>query len=218
MGLKLIDIPGDPNGATILLLHGFGASADDLYSLHEIYQEFPRPRWIFPEGPLEIPLFPGYIGRAWFPIDMEALEQGDLQKAEKAFPQDLKEARQHLERLIGELNIPRSKLLIGGFSQGAVLAIDTVLHGHERVGGLLIFSGTLICETEWSQLVPLHAKTPFFQSHGIRDNLLSLKKAEELTALLQKGGLEGNLHIFQGGHEIPPTILTKFKHFLSNIL
>lgn len=218
MGLKFLEMPGDPGGATILLLHGFGAHAEDLFSLSEVYCGTPRPRWLFPNGPLEIPFFPGYVGRAWFPIDMEALQQGDLQKVEKAFPHDLTEARLHLERLIGELDIPRSKLLIGGFSQGAVLAIDALLHGSEKARGLLIFSGTLICQAEWSRLAPLHAKTPFFQSHGIHDTLLPFKKAQEVAALLQKGGFEGKLHAFSGGHEIPQNVLTQLNQFLMSVL
>lgn len=210
-GLEVMEIAGDPGGATILLLHGFGANASDLISLNQVYLGHPRATWLFPNGPLEIPIAPGYSGRAWFPIDFESLRRDGI---EKAFPYQLDEARLRIERLITDLSIPRSKLIIGGFSQGAVLAVETALHGADRVAGLLIFSGTLVCEPSWRKLAHLHAKTPFFQSHGTEDSLLPIKRAEDLALLLQEGGLEGKLASFSGGHEIPHHILQQLSAFL----
>ncbi len=221
-GLDVLEIPGDENGATILLLHGFGANALDLASLHGVYRRRPRPTWIFPDAPLEIPIAPGYTGRAWFEIDFEGLQKAfqehNFEAVSKAFPPELTEARTQIESLIGELEVPRSKLIIGGFSQGAVLATETALHGNERMAGLLIFSGTVVCEPDWRKLSHLHAKTPFFQSHGLQDPLLPIKKAEELENLLLEGGLEGKLHSFKGGHEIPQLILLQLNAFLTNLL
>lgn len=194
----------------------------DLAGLSEVYQQPPRPTWLFPNGPLEIPIMPGYNGRAWFPIDIEALQtalqKGDFDAVANAFPAELADARQQVERLVGELDIPRSKLILGGFSQGAVLATETALHGMDRVAALLIFSGTLICEPKWRRLSHLHAKTPFFQSHGTNDNLLPMKKAEALEQLLLEGGLQGKLHRFNGGHEIPQTVQRELNAFLVNLL
>lgn len=221
-GLEVVELPGDPGGATILLLHGFGANAIDLFPLSGVFRQRPRPTWLFPDGPLEITIAPGYNGRAWFPIDFDALQsalQGkDLDVVASAFPEELGETRERVERLVGELNIPRSKLILGGFSQGAVLAVDTALHGRERVAALLIFSGTLIYEPVWRRLSHLHAQTPFFQSHGTHDPLLPLDRAKELERLLQEGGLKGNLHVFQGGHEIPGSILLQLNTFLKDHL
>jgi len=68
-GLEVVEIPGAPDGATIILFHGFGAGAMDLVPLSGVYKQRPRPTWLFPNGPLEIPIMPGYNGRAWFPVD-----------------------------------------------------------------------------------------------------------------------------------------------------
>jgi len=221
-GLDLIEVPGDTDSPVIMLLHGFGADAQDLFPLHEVFNLQPKPTWIFPNGPLEIPIMPGYNGRAWFPVDIEglqrALQEGKNEAVSNAFPPELTGARERIERLVGELNIPRSKLILGGFSQGAVLAVETALNGMDRMAGLLIFSGTLICESSWRRLSSLHAKTPFFQSHGTQDPLLPLKKAKDLEQLLLEGGLEGKLHIFKGGHEIPHSTLQQLSGFLQVLL
>lgn len=221
-GLDVLELPGDPDGATIVLFHGFGANAMDLVPLSGVFRQKPRPTWLFPNGPLEILFAPGFSGRAWFPVDIEALQSAlqinDFEAVAHAFPEELTQTRERVERLVGELYIPRSKLILGGFSQGAVLAVETALHGMERVAALLIFSGTLICEPIWRRLSHLHPKTPFFQSHGTDDPLLPLKKAQELETLLLEGGLEGKLHIFKGGHEIPQSILIQLSAFLNNLL
>ncbi len=209
-GLDVVEVRGDPGGAVIILLHGFGASAMDLVSLANLFQQSPRPTWLFPNGPLEISFAPGYSGRAWFPIDF-----GNLSNP---FPDELNEPREHIERLIGELAVPRSKLILGGYSQGAILAVETALHGMDPVAALVILSGTLTCEPNWRRLSHLHAKTSFFQSHGINDPLLSLQNAEDLSSLLQEGGLKGEFHRFNGGHEIPQAILDQLTAFLKGVL
>lgn len=221
-GLDVTELPGDPDGATILLLHGFGANSMDLFPLSGVYRQTPRPTWLFPNAPLTIPGFPGDQSRAWFPLDIEIMQRAirtqDFQVVKNAFPSDLRESRTQIERLVGELDIPFSKLIIGGFSQGAVLATETLLHGRERAGGLLIFSGTLVFEPDWRKLSTLHAKTPFFQSHGLYDPLLPIEQAQKLEQVLLEGGLKGKLRIFKGGHEIPSGILGQLQQFLSHLL
>lgn len=221
-GLEVIEVTGDPDGATIILFHGFGSSSMDLVPLSGVFQGSPAPTWLFPNGPLEIPIMPGHNGRAWFPVDMQALQtalqMGDYDSVANAFPGELDDARLQIERLIIELKVPRSKLILGGFSQGAVLAIESALHGMDRLAALLIFSGTLICEPNWRRLSHLHSGTPFFQSHGIDDPILPMKKAENLERLLLDGGLRGNLHKFDGGHSIPQSILSHFNSFLLKLL
>lgn len=216
--LELLEVPGEPGGVNIILFHGFGSDAFDLLSLSKICQKKPRPTWYFPRGPLEIPFSAHYVGRAWFPIDSDALHRALREKRydeiDQAFPTELSTARMIGERLIGELDIPRSKLILGGFSQGAIFAVDLALHAPDRCAGLLILSGTIMHATGWKQLAHLHAQTPFFQSHGEQDAVLPFEKGIELEKLLIESGWKGKLHRFPGGHEIPHSILIQLHHFL----
>lgn len=215
-GLDVIEVPGDPEGNSIIFFHGFGADGFDLFPISQIHKESPRPTWFFPHGPLEIPIQPGYVGKAWFPINFEALKVAykDSKVVSSAFPTDLSEPRSIAERLIKELDIPRSKLILGGFSQGAVLATDVALNGKEKIKGLVILSGTLVNEKIWGPLAKEQAGTSFFQSHGIEDTLLPIDRAKDLESLLLENGWQGELHAFRGGHEIPQAILLKMFQFL----
>lgn len=221
-GLELLEVPGDEGAGGVLCLHGYGADAEDLLTLSEVYAPDPkqalRPTWFFPNGPLSIPQ---YAGRAWFHIDMERLlhlmAQGH-REIEVTFPQELTEIRTQLEQLILDLQLPPHKLFIGGFSQGAVLATEVALHAFEKLAGLMIFSGTLIHRALWQRLAPLHAGMPFFQSHGDRDPILPLEEARELSKLLTASGLKGELFTFSGGHTIPREVITHLHHFLKQNL
>lgn len=214
--LDILESAGDPKLVTIILLHGFGANGYDLASLSSLY---PEASWIFPHAPHRLPFTEE--GRAWFPVDIPRLSQAMREKrfdeVSKSFPPEISEARATLETLIHALNVPKEKIILGGFSQGAVLATETLLSSSQKMQGLLIFSGTLINESGWRKQAVHHAHTPFFQSHGSLDPLLPLQKAEELETLLLTGGLQGKLHSFHGGHEIPPLILQRTSTFLKDL-
>ncbi len=204
------------------MFHGYGADAYDLLPLHRVYTSPPKPTWFFPTGPLKIQLAPGFEGHAWFPVDIQALQQviheGRPEKIIEAFPPDLSESRLFAEQLIAELNIPLSKLILGGFSQGAMLATELVLQAPVNSAGLVILSGSLIHEKTWRKVAPLRAGMPFFQSHGEHDPLLPLSHAKKLEALLLQSGLKGHLRVFSGGHEIPPSILVQLREFFTTYL
>lgn len=218
-GIDILEKPGNPDQGTIILLHGFGADAYDLASLADAYE---GPTWIFPQGPLEITFSAGLTGRAWFPVNIELLSRTVQEKrfddVFKAFPPELNGARDCVEALLANLDVPRSQVVLGGFSQGAILAVETLLHSPLKCGGLVIFSGALINESAWRRSAPLHGATPFFQSHGTHDPLLPLPNAQALTNLLQESGLRGQLHTFAGGHDIPPSIIRQLSTFLQHLM
>ena len=108
-------------------------------------------------------------------------------------------------------------MILGGFSQGAVVATEMALQAKKNIAGLMILSGTLINEKAWSSLCTSKKGLPFFQSHGKSDPLLPYKRAERLESILEKGGLVGSLNGFSGGHEIPPATLEQMRSFLNSI-
>jgi phospholipase/carboxylesterase len=222
LGLEVLEIPGDPGGASIILFHGFGADAYDLVALSQVYKGSPKPTWYFPNAPMEIQIAPGHTGRAWFEIDIERLKnllhEGEKSQTHTAFPSDFSQIRRMGEQLIAELNIPLSKLFLGGFSQGAILAVDLGLNLFDKVAGLLLFSGTLVHAESTGKLAHQHAGLSFFQSHGINDPILPIEGARALEKVLLEGGMKGKLHTFQGGHEIPHKIIVEFHRYLTDKL
>lgn len=217
-GLNVLEVPGEPSAPSIILFHGFGADANDLLPLSQVYRQRPRPTWLFPNGPLEIPIGQHMMGRSWFDINLALIQRcvqtNAVDALSDAFPQDLNGIRQKVLNLIAELHIPLSNLFLGGFSQGAMLATDVALHLQQNVKGLIVLSGMVVNSMQWLELAPNHAGMHFFQSHGTYDPILPFAKAKELEALLLKAKLQGTLHEFAGGHDIRQSILLKLQHFL----
>src|SRR6185437_12531546 len=57
----------------VVLFHGFGADAHDLAPLSDVSSQI-KATWIFPNAGLQVPIAPGFMGRAWFHIDVAALD------------------------------------------------------------------------------------------------------------------------------------------------
>ncbi|EMN48069.1 phospholipase/carboxylesterase [Leptospira interrogans str. L1207] len=219
--IEAVYIPGNPETYTVILFHGYGANAYDLSPL-SAYLDLPDgTNWLFPNGILEIPVMPGYNGRAWFPIDMEALQRamttGGYRDFSDRYPAGLESAREKAMEMIRILGVPMDKIILGGFSQGAMLATDITLHSEIAPAGLMILSGTLISETDWKRLAEKKKDYRFFQSHGRLDPVLGYPASKKLEQLLIGAGWKGEMIAFQGGHEIPDAVLKGMNLYLRNI-
>jgi phospholipase/carboxylesterase len=104
--------------------------------------------------------------------------------------------------------------VLGGFSQGAMLACDAALRSDRPLAGLVLLSGTLLAQDEWVPLMPKRRGLPVLQSHGQADPLLPFFLAEQLRDLLSRAGLAVQWVSFRGGHEIPPSVLDRLGSFL----
>ncbi|HEX3474469.1 MAG TPA: hypothetical protein VHT91_05475 [Kofleriaceae bacterium] len=202
-------IVGPPDARlTCVLLHGFGASGDDLVSLAG---EIDAPvRLVFPAAPLEIS---GLYGdaRAWWLLDLarleDAMRRGVPRDVRDEVPDGLPAARDHVIRLLDQLaarfEIADDQLVLGGFSQGAMVSLDVALHRARPPAGLILMSGTLLAEGEWQPRMASLAGVPVMLSHGRHDALLPYHVAELLRDRLTEAGAAVDWQPFAGGHEIP---------------
>jgi phospholipase/carboxylesterase len=224
-GMKVVEIPDHADGPVFFCMHGYGANAYDLAGLSQ-YLNFPAgTRYLFPDGILKIDLgyAAGYEGRAWFPIDWQEIErirrEGGLRDLSKTLPAGMAEAHDRIIDAMHKLECAPGKTVIGGFSQGAMLATEIALHHKEYLAGLLIFSGTLVNRTGWESMlktkfVDKQKTLRFHQSHGRQDPVLPFQAAERLYELLTKNGGQGELHAFEGQHEIPAAVIDTTNRWL----
>ncbi len=208
-----------PRGDTELVIvycHGFGAPGDDLVPLGaETARAVPSlgqsARFVFPQGPLSLESLGYGDARAWWMIDMAKLQlaqqTGQLRDLRTERPVGLPEARDQLVELLIELQaetgVPWSKFVLGGFSQGAMITVETLRHLPEKIGGAILFSGTLINEAEWRVPAAQLQGLPVMQSHGRSDVILPYSLSLELKKLLEEQGATVQFVEFSGGHAIP---------------
>lgn len=218
------DGSGGGDGPLVVLLHGFGAPADDLVVLADLLEVPPGTRFAFPAAPIALELWSG--ARAWWMIDLARYEAvwtgGDLGPLSEDEPTGLADARARIEAMLdelqGELAIAGSRIALGGFSQGAMLACDVALRSDRPLAGLVLLSGTFVCRSIWTGRMPARRDLPVFQSHGQGDPLLPFSLADDLHATLRAAGLAIDWLPFAGGHEIPPPVLAGASAFLKRVL
>lgn len=220
-GIELITITRPSASKTVMLLHGFGASCDDLAPLAQFLDPELQWNWIFPNGILEVPLGSHLSGRAWFPIRMAEIEaaamRGEVVDFSSVLPDGMKEAGVAVRRLMEHLHITPNQLVLGGFSQGAMMAVQVAVHLEQDLLGMILFSGTLINRIEWEKLLPDRSKVPFIQSHGRSDPILGFGYAKNLFDVLTRSGLKGEFLEFGGYHEIPLPVIQKTALFLQSL-
>jgi phospholipase/carboxylesterase len=199
----------------MIVMHGFGATGEDLVPLAEeiVHRDASLAdsvRFIFPAAPLEPEEMMDYGGRAWWPIDIAKLQRammlGDFRDVREELPGLLPPARKHVFDIIEEVRSEKGwgldHFVLGGFSQGSMLATDVALRLPEPPAGLVIWSGTLLCEEHWKQLLPSRAGLRVVQSHGRQDQILPFAAAEWLRDAMTAAGLNVEFLPFNGPHTI----------------
>jgi phospholipase/carboxylesterase len=217
-----VDREGGGTGPLVVLLHGYGAPGDDLVSLPRVLDVPREVRFAFPEAPLSPPELAMYGGRAWWQIDVMALQQaaaaGRARERMRETPVGLVEARQSvgamLDELARELAVPADQLVLGGFSQGAMLALDLALHSNRQLAGLILLSATFLNRDVWQPLMAARMTVPVLQTHGTQDPLLGFDIAVELRDALRAAGSNVEWVEFRGGHELPHSALEAVGRFI----
>lgn len=204
---------GQETKPTLIMFHGYGANCLDLAPLAEAITEVSDWNWIFPQGIFEVPIGPGWTGRAWWPLNLEQISTARDYSQER--PPELAELRKKVMTLVSTLKIPWNQIVLGGFSQGGMLALDIALAAPESPKGLVLLSTALINKQEATENAVKHKGLSFFQSHGTQDQVIAIQNGQRLESFLNSHGIKGKLRSFNGGHEIPEPILSEAGKYLA---
>lgn len=214
-GIECLSVKNENAKNAVIIFHGYGASMHDLFPLIEMWNK-PQTDFYFPNGIL--PLEMGhYGGRAWFPIDMQKLQlammRGEHRNMDNDKPEGADEVLEKLEMFATEVSKNYEKLIIGGFSQGAMCSSHLMMR-LENLSGVILLSGNLV----YQEGLQKKGDTPFYQSHGYEDPILGYEGAKRLTQKLNELGYKGSLDSFEGGHEIPMKVVNNVSKFLDELI
>jgi phospholipase/carboxylesterase len=206
---------GRSDGPAVLLCHGFAAPGDALVPLARSLDVGPSTRWFFPEGPIAVDRGRGEEGRAWWPVQpglrQALLARGHADRLLEETPPGLAAARAALEEALDALErdhgVRHDRLILGGFSQGAMLITEVALGATVPFAGLAILSGTMLSAARWAAAAEVRGPSIHaVMSHGRGDPLLPFAHAEALRALLERCGAAIDWVPHDGEHEIPPLV------------
>ncbi len=219
-----------PPKLIVVLCHGYGAPGTDLVPFGpELLEHSPalaeRVQFLFPEAPLSLEELGMPDGRAWWHLDMRRLQiaamTGQIRDLCADRPEGLASSRARLLELISQWSkqtgVPVSRFVVGGFSQGSMLATDVTLHLGENPAALIVMSGSLLNEAEWRELAPRRKGLRVLQSHGYDDPIVPYAGAEALRDLWQEVGATVDFVPFRGGHGIPLEVFNRVAPMLEGL-
>lgn len=214
-------VRGGDGPPTMVLLHGYGSSAERWLPFVQTIRLPAHGRFVFPQAPsLTVPPDGPRDGRAWWRLDLAShIPPGEaLPNLSAARPPGLESAASLVERLVE--GVERSQggpIVLGGFSQGAMVAAEVTFRSDVRVDALVLLSGTVVDEASWEQYFHRRRGTPVFLSHGTADPVLPFVVADRFRARLEATGLRVTWVPFDGGHEMPAAVVAALNRFLERL-
>jgi phospholipase/carboxylesterase len=192
---------GEPQGA-LVLLHGRGADEHDLYPFLDLLDPRRRLRGITPGGPLSLP--PG--GRHWYVVPRVGFPE----------PQTFAES---YELLQDELDVPWERTIVGGFSQGAVMAYALGLgKGRPSPAGIVAMSGFIPTVPETWQADLDRPGLPVWIAHGRRDPVIEVGFGRSAAERLREAGLAVDYHESEAAHHVDPRALAELPGWIDRVL
>ncbi|NJM97818.1 MAG: esterase [Phormidesmis sp. RL_2_1] len=199
------------NNRLIVLLHGWGANAQDVAGLIQAINMISAPtRALLPDAPFEHGMVPG--GLAWYgfpanydfrrPHDFEA--QADLQQSRQRL-------RDWMTSLPEKTGIPLEKTIMGGFSQGAAMTLD--VGPQLPLAAMLVLSGY-----SHAPITACITPRPVLLIHGHQDPVVPLAKALETKVQLERQGLPVTYKTFDMGHEVSLEALKVASEFCTSVV
>lgn len=209
---------GPPN---FVLLHGYGSAAEHWLPYTQTISFPPTGQFLFPQGPETVARKDGLVdGRAWWALDLAAHRRAGMLGVDltNEDPAGLERAAKLVRRsLAREGNSQAHPFVLGGFSQGAMVACEVAFSSDQPLAALVILSGTPLDLAGWRLGMATRKGLPVFMSHGRADNILPYDLAERLRADLVAAGLAVTFVPFDGGHEIPEEVVTALGAFLARV-
>ncbi len=200
MDNQLLRVTSSTASFRLVLLHGWGADAEDLLPLgkelnrlngNKIELVALRAPYLHPSG----------VGRQWYGLYPPVWED---------VPSSILELKRRLISLSSS-EIPLQKTVLLGFSQGGAMALAT--------GCGLPLAGLIACSgyphPDW---IPPTNSPPILMFHGQEDEVVPLSGSHKLLSSFRMHELDAILVEFDGGHEIPQELLPRIQQALESWL
>jgi phospholipase/carboxylesterase len=210
-------VSGGAGPPTLVLLHGYGSSAEQWAPFTKTIWLPPGGRFVFPQAPeTTAPPDGPAEGRAWWKLELAAHIRpgGSLPDLSATSPPGIKTAATLVREVLQDT---RGTVVLGGFSQGAMVASEVAFMSDVPMRALVLLSGTMVDEAAWTEHFSRRRGLPVFLSHGRSDDVLPFATAERLRHKLEAAGTVVTWCPFEGGHEIPAEVVIALNAFLRGL-
>ena len=203
-----------PPEAVVIWLHGMGVDNTDFAPFPDEILDFGGPvcRFMLPNAPVrEISAHPGYPLRAWYDVRSDKIDDNEDRLG-------IRETAAKIHLLIKEVEkagIPRNRIFLGGFSQGAASALYAGLREEEPIAGIIALSGYLpLAGSLFAEITDAGRQTPVFMAHGLFDSVISPLTAQRSAQVIKELNPAFRWHPFDMDHEICQEELASLSQFI----
>lgn len=194
----------EPDGA-LVLLHGRGSDELDLLPLIEELDPSGRFIGVTPRGPLQLP--PG--GAHWYVVPRVGYPDPPT------FHESYARLAEFLDGLPDSLDVPRERILIGGFSQGAVMSYALGLGpGRPVPAAIVALSGFIPTVPGWDVDLVGREGLPVAIGHGTFDPVIPADFARQARARLEEAGLDVVYSEQPAAHGVHPELVLELRRWI----
>jgi len=194
----------------VVLLHGYGSDGNDLIALGQYWRgALPDTLFVAPNAHETCTMNPA--GYQWFALDLDrAISR--ITGSETARPM----INDFLDNLWAQTGLGPEDTVLVGFSQGAMMALDTGLRLATPLNPIQAYTAKL--EAPQTQPNEIKSKPPVLMIHGDADEVVPVLGSEAGVPALIDLGIAAKLHISQGaGHTIAQDGLDTATQFLIDL-
>lgn len=164
--------------ATIIFIHGLGDTGfgwEGFANNSNTDPALQHIKWILPHAPLRpVTANNGAVMPSWF--DIKAFRAGFSQDEDEKGMLGTVGLIQGLIQAEVDAGLDPSRIVLGGFSQGAAMTLLTGLTTPTKLAGLVVLSGRLPLKDKIKSMVSPHATSvPIFWGHGEADPLVAFE-------------------------------------------
>ena len=187
---------------SILWLHGLGADGHDFVPIvpELLRRGWPALRFVFPHAPVRpVTINNGVPMRAWYDIV-------DIDLANPADESGVSQSVEQVEALVArevERGVPRSRIILAGFSQGGAVTLAAGLRSADPLGGLVALSTYVPSAPKARAALAGGAeRQPVFMAHGSQDPVVPFQAGQQSAALLRELGFQVEWHAYPMPHSV----------------
>jgi len=199
---------GEPRAA-LVVMHGRGADELDLEPLLDVLDREKRLVGVLPRGPLSLP--PG--GAHWYAVRQIGYPDPET------FTATFARVSEWLDALVAEHELDAGRLVLAGFSQGAVMSYALGLAASRpRPAAIVAMSGFVPRVDNFELDLAGRAGLPVAISHGTNDPVIGVQWGREARDRLHNAGLAVSYREDPVDHRITPGALDQARTVLRDAL
>jgi phospholipase/carboxylesterase len=186
--------------ALVVFLHGYGADGNDLLGLSDpMAPHLPGVAYVAPDAPERCA--GGGFGYQWFPIPW--LDGSPQAAADAGLVASAEDLNGFLNARLTDEGLTPDRLILVGFSQGAMMSMHVAPRRDQEVAGIVAISGRLLRPD--SLAAEARVKPPVLLIHGDQDPVVPFSDMGKAGDALTAAGFPTYGHIMKGtGHGISP--------------